>query len=177
MSRVGKHPIVVPSGVKTSMEGSVFVARSEKEEFRFPVPDTVKVSLEGSKISFTGAGKDKKAKQMWGTVRAIVNNGVLGLATPFYSRVELVGVGYKASMQDKNLVLQLGYSHDVVFSIPEGISVKCEKPTTILVGGADKRKVGQAVRELQNLRKLEPYKGKGVIKEGQHIIRKEGKKK
>ncbi|MDR1032189.1 MAG: 50S ribosomal protein L6 [Holosporales bacterium] len=177
MSRVGKHPIAVPAGVKASIEGGVLIAQAAKGEFRFPIPDGVKVSLEDSKISITGISKDKRDRQMWGTARAIINNGVSGLVTPFCKKVELVGVGYRASMQGNNLVLQLGYSHDINFAVPNGISVKCEKPTTISINGPDKKMVGQVVRELQNLRKPEPYKGKGVLREGQFVIRKEGKKK
>ncbi|MDR1365902.1 MAG: 50S ribosomal protein L6 [Holosporales bacterium] len=177
MSRVGKYPIAVPAGIKALIEGGVFVAQAAKGEFRFPIPDGVKISLEDSKIFVASVSKDKRDRQMWGTTRAIINNGISGLVTPFCRKVELVGVGYRASMQGSDLVLQLGYSHDINFTVPKGILVKCEKPTTISVNGSDKKMVGQVVRELQNLRKPEPYKGKGVLREGQFVIRKEGKKK
>ncbi len=176
MSRVGKHSIAIPSGVQASLDAGRFVAKSSNGGFDFLIPDGVQVVIDGNSVVVSMSQGTKKS-DCWGTTRAIINNGITGLVTPFKRRIELVGVGYRASVQGKDLVLQLGYSHDITFPIPDGVSVVCEKPTTIVISSSDKAMVGQVVRKIQSFRKPEPYKGKGVIMEGQYVLRKEGKKK
>ncbi len=177
MSRIGKHPIEIPAGVTVSVNNGVISGKGKNGEFEFKVPESVTTEIADGKIVFKPCDDSKMARSMWGTCRAVVAKYVAGLNTLFVKKINLVGVGYKASVQGKNLVLQLGYSHDVVFEIPEGIKIACENPTTIVVSGANSQRVGQVIKNLQKFRAPEPYKGKGVIIEGQFVYRKEGKKK
>ena len=177
MSRIGKHPIAIPSGVTVAFNNGVLSGKGKNCEFEFKVPESVHTEIVDGKIVFKPCDDSKVSRSMWGTCRAIVAKYVAGLDTVFVKKVNLVGVGYKASVQGKNLVLQLGYSHDVVFEIPSDVKIACENPTTIAVSGADSQKVGQVIKNLQKFRAPEPYKGKGVIIEGQFVYRKEGKKK
>ena len=177
MSRIGKHPINILSGVNVTFNNGVLVGKGKNGEFEFKVHDSVKTELTDGKIIFKPASDEKFARAMWGTCRSIVAKAVDGLSTAFTKKVNLVGVGYKASVQGKNLVMQLGYSHDVVIEIPSDLKITCESPTCIAVSGANKQRVGEMIKELQMRRPPEPYKGKGVIIEGQYVYRKEGKKK
>ncbi|MDR2681519.1 MAG: 50S ribosomal protein L6 [Holosporaceae bacterium] len=177
MSRVGKHPINIPSGVSVSFVNGVLMGKGKNGEFSFKVHDSVLTEVTGERITFRPSGDDKVSRSMWGTCRAIVSKYIDGLTTLFSRKLNLVGVGYRASVQGKNLVLHLGYSHEVVVAIPEGLTVVCEAPTVIRVSGANRQLVGEMVKGLQKYRPPEPYKGKGVIIDGQYVYRKEGKKK
>ena len=177
MSRIGKHSIAIPTNVKVELKDGVVFGSSNLGSFSFAVPECLNAVLEKDHLSFSPAEDTKEARSMWGTVRAIVAKSIAGLEKLFSKKIDLVGVGYKASVEGKKLIMQLGFSHDVVYDIPADIKITCEKPTTIVVQGADAQRVGQVVRELQVYRKPEPYKGKGLIIQGQYVYRKEGKKK
>ncbi|MDR2765892.1 MAG: 50S ribosomal protein L6 [Holosporaceae bacterium] len=177
MSRVGKHPIDIPSGVSIDFRDGILMGKGKNGAFEFRVHESVKTSVVDGKIVFAPVDESKVARSMWGTCRSIVAKSVQGLSSLFQRKVNLVGVGYKASVQGKNLVLQLGYSHDVVFEIPEDLKIVCESPTAVVISGMSRQRVGEIAKRLQKYRPPEPYKGKGVILEGQHVYRKEGKKK
>ncbi|MDR1551581.1 MAG: 50S ribosomal protein L6 [Holosporaceae bacterium] len=177
MSRVGKHPVTIPEGVSVSFADNVLTGKGKNGEFSFKLREEVVVDVSDGKIVFSPADESCTARSMWGTSRAIVAKAITGLAAVFVKKVNLVGVGYKASIQGKNLVMQLGYSHDIVFPISEDVKIVCESPTCIVVSGANSQRVGETVKRLQKFRPPEPYKGKGVIIEGQYVYRKEGKKK
>jgi large subunit ribosomal protein L6 len=151
--------------------------KGKNGEFEFKVHESVISEIVDGKIVFKPRDDSKESRSMWGTCRAIVSKAVLGLSKLFVKKVTLVGVGYKASVQGKNLVMQLGYSHDIVLEIPDDLKIACESPTVIAVSGANRQRVGEVIRKIQNFRAPEPYKGKGVIREGQYVYRKEGKKK
>lgn len=177
MSRVGKHPVEIPAGVTIDLKDGVLFGKGKNGEFQFKVHESVNVEIADGKITFKPKSDDKFARSLWGTCRAIVSKSVAGLVSNFEKKINLVGVGYKASVQGKNLVLQLGYSHDVVFEIPEDVKITCESPTVIKVAGSNNQRVGEIIKNLQKYRAPEPYKGKGVIIDGQFVYRKEGKKK
>jgi large subunit ribosomal protein L6 len=177
MSRVGKHPVEVPSGVDVSVEGIVVRAKGKLGELSFKATDDVRISLDDGKVVVKPANDGKAAHAMWGTARARVQAMVTGVSEGFTKELEITGVGYRAAVQGNSLSLQLGFSHDVNYPIPEGISIKCAKPTSLTVSGADKQKVGQVAAEIRAFRPPEPYKGKGVKYVGEYILRKEGKKK
>jgi large subunit ribosomal protein L6 len=177
MSRVGKNPVEVPSGVEVSIAGKVIAAKGKLGALQYETTDDVNVSLEDGKIKVTPVNQSKKARSMWGTARSRVQNLVVGVSDGFKKDLEINGVGYRALVQGRDLVLQLGFSHDVIYPIPEGIEIKCEKPTLVSVSGMDKQRVGQVAAEIRNFRKPEPYKGKGVKYADETIVRKEGKKK
>jgi large subunit ribosomal protein L6 len=177
MSRVGKHPIEIPKGVSVVLKDRVLTGKGSNGEFEFKVHDSVNTEIVDGKVIFKPCNDSKISRSMWGTCRAIVSNAIRGLSTHFVRKVTLVGVGYKASVQGKNLVMQLGYSHDIVFEISDDIKVVCETPTVIVVSGSNRQKVGEIVKRLQKFRTPEPYKGKGVIVDTQYVYRKEGKKK
>src|SRR5271163_4131981 len=176
MSRVGKKPIVIPSGVTAKVEGQHVAVKGAKGELKFTAPDAVSVKLEGGSVLVAPLGEDKRSRALWGTARARVQNLVVG-AKGFEKKLEINGVGYKAAVAGKNLQLSLGYSHDVIFPIPAGVTITAAKPTEISVAGIDKRQVGQVAAEIRGFRRPEPYKGKGVKYAGEFIFRKEGKKK
>ena len=177
MSRIGKHPIEIPAGVNVSLKDGVISAKGKNGTFDFEVCNSVRTEIKDNKIIFQPADDSKRARAMWGTCRAIVSKRIAGLNELFVKKVNLVGVGYKASIQGNNLVLQLGYSHNINVAIPSDLKIACENPTTIAVSGADPQRVGKMIKDIQNYRAPEPYKGKGVIIEGQYVYRKEGKKK
>lgn len=177
MSRIGKHPVEIPAGVTVTVKDGVINGKGKNGEFEFKVHESVSVELADGKIAFKPKHDDKFARSLWGTCRAIVAKHVAGLVNNFEKKVNLVGVGYKASVQGRNLVLQLGYSHDIQFEIPSDVKITCENPTTIKVAGSDNQRVGEIIKNLQKFRAPEPYKGKGVIIDGQFVYRKEGKKK
>jgi len=177
MSRVGKYPVEVPAGVTVSLADNILSAKGKLGELKMLLTDAVDAKIEGSKISITPRSKEARSRMMWGTTRANVANMVKGVSVGYTKTLEITGTGFRAAVQGKNLVVNLGFSHDVVYPIPEGIKVSCEKPTLIKVEGTDKRQVGQVCAELRAYRPPEPYKGKGVKFEGEAIRRKEGKKK
>jgi large subunit ribosomal protein L6 len=177
MSRVGKKPVVIPSGVTAKVEGQDVAIKGAKGELKFTAPGEVAVKLEDGSVLVTPLGEDKRSRAMWGTARARVQNLVTGVTKGFEKKLEISGVGYKAAVAGKNLQLSLGYSHDVVYPIPAGVAITTGKPTEITIAGIDKQQVGQVAAEIRNFRGPEPYKGKGVKYAGEFIFRKEGKKK
>jgi large subunit ribosomal protein L6 len=177
MSRVGKKPVPVPAGVTAKVEGQHVAMKGGKGELNFTAPQEVSVKLEGGGVVVTPLGPDKRSRAMWGTTRARVQNLVIGVTKGFEKKLEISGVGYKAAVAGKNLQLSLGYSHDVVYPIPAGITIVTPRPTEIGISGIDKQQVGQVAAEIREFRGPEPYKGKGVKYAGEFIFRKEGKKK
>jgi len=177
MSRIGKKPIVIPSGVTAKLDGQTIAVKGAKGELKFTAPDEVAIAIEGGAVHVTPHAEDKRSRAMWGTARAQVQNLVGGVTKGFEKKLEINGVGYRAALQGKNLQLALGYSHDVVFPIPEGIAITVPKPTEIVIVGNDSQRVGQVAAEIRSYRPPEPYKGKGVKYSDEFIFRKEGKKK
>ena len=177
MSRIGKRPVELPSGVTANAEGGVLSVKGPKGELSMPMTDLVEYKLEDGSISVTPTNKSQKARSFWGMQRTLVQNLVTGVTEGFSKTLEITGVGYRANAQGKTLKLQLGYSHDVDFAVPEGIEIKTPDNTTVEVSGIDKQKVGQVAAEIRRWRKPEPYKGKGIKYRGEYIFRKEGKKK
>jgi large subunit ribosomal protein L6 len=177
MSRVGKNPVTVPDGVELKVESDRIVAKGKLGELAAPLSDLVKTELKDGEFAVEPANDTQKARAMWGTTRAVVQNMVTGVSAGFTRELEIVGVGYRAQVQGQTLNLQLGYSHDINYPIPEGITIKCAKPTSVSISGADKQRVGQVAAEIRGFRPPEPYKGKGVKYAGEQILRKEGKKK
>lgn len=177
MSRVGKNPVSIPSGVEVTMAGNILTAKGKLGELTLETRPEVEVAVEDGKVTINPVGDDRFARAMWGTTRANVANMCQGVSEGFSKEMELVGVGYRAAVQGKTLNLQLAYSHDINYAIPEGIEIKCDKPTSIVVKGADKQVVGQVCAEIRAYRPPEPYKGKGIKFAQEQIFRKEGKKK
>lgn len=177
MSRVGKNPVKIPSGVDVSISGNTISAKGPKGQLSYTFTADVKVEVKDNQVVVAPTSDSLQAGAMWGTARARINNLVNGVHTGFTKNLELLGVGYRASVKDKTLVLQLGFSHDINYDIPEGIEIKCEKPTAVSVFGADIQKVGQIAAEIRSYRKPEPYKGKGVRYAGEFVPLKVGKKK
>jgi len=177
MSRIGKKPVVVPAGVTAKVDGQLVSVKGAKGQLEFVVPDEVSVTQQDNAIKVDPRGDSQRARALWGTARARVNNIVVGVTKGFEKKLEITGVGYRAAVQGKNLQLALGYSHDVNFPIPAGITIVTPKPTEITISGIDKQQVGQIAAEIRALRSPEPYKGKGVKYVDEFIFRKEGKKK
>ncbi|MBO6901725.1 MAG: 50S ribosomal protein L6 [Rhizobiaceae bacterium] len=177
MSRIGKKPVAVPDGVTATVDGQTVSAKGPKGELRFVVNDEVLVKLEDGKIDVSPRDQSKVARSKWGMSRTQISNILSGVKDGFEKRLEINGVGYRAAMQGKNLQLALGFSHDVVYEVPEGITIQVPKPTEIVVSGIDKQQVGQVAAEIRKYRGPEPYKGKGVKYADERIVRKEGKKK
>jgi large subunit ribosomal protein L6 len=177
MSRIGKKPVAIPSGVTANVEGQTVKVKGPKGALQLVLHDDVAAKLDQGAIKVDPRFETKRARSQWGTSRTLIANLVTGVTKGFEEKLEIVGVGFRAALQGRNLQLQLGYSHDVVFAIPEGITVVTPKPTEIVVTGFDKQKVGQVVAEIRGFRPPEPYKGKGVKYAGEYIFRKEGKKK
>ncbi|UPK24541.1 50S ribosomal protein L6 [Bradyrhizobium sp. 195] len=177
MSRVGKRPVPVPSGVTATVDGQTVKMKGPKGQLQFVVHDDVEVKLENGQVKVNPRAETNRARALYGTARAQVANLVEGVTKGFEKKLEITGVGYRAAMQGKNLQLALGYSHDVVYAIPEGITITVPKPTEITVSGSDIQRVGQVAAEIRSYRPPEPYKGKGVKYVGEFIFRKEGKKK
>ncbi|WP_027535304.1 MULTISPECIES: 50S ribosomal protein L6 [Bradyrhizobium] len=177
MSRVGKRPVAVPSGVTATVDGQTVKMKGPKGQLQFVVHDDVEVKLENGQVKVNPRVETNRARALYGTARAQVANLVEGVTKGFEKKLEITGVGYRAAMQGKNLQLALGYSHDVVYTIPEGITITVPKPTEITVTGSDIQRVGQVAAEIRSYRPPEPYKGKGVKYVGEFIFRKEGKKK
>lgn len=177
MSRVGKNPVQVPQGVTCQLNGEEIKVKGKNGELSALVSREVQVIIEDNSILVKPRDDSKQARMLWGTWKNRIKNMVQGVNEGFTVRLEINGVGYRAAVEGSTLKLQLGYSHDVLYPIPEGIQIKCEKPTAIAVSGADRQRVGQVAAEIRAYRKPEPYKGKGVKYENEHIVRKEGKKK
>ncbi len=177
MSRIGKKPIAVPDGVTATVEGQKVTAKGPKGELSFVVNDEVLVKMEEKDVVVAPVDQSKDARSKWGMTRTMIENIMTGVKDGFERKLEISGVGYRATMQGSKLQLALGYSHDVVFEAPDGISIACPKPTEIVVTGIDKQKVGQVASEIRRFRSPEPYKGKGVKYAEERIVRKEGKKK
>ncbi len=177
MSRIGKKAVPVPSGVTANVEGQLVKIKGPKGTMQVVLPDEVVVTMEGAGVKVDPRNESKRARSMWGTSRTLVANLVSGVTKGFERRLDITGVGYRAAVQGKNLQIALGYSHDVVYAIPEGITIATPKPTEIVVSGTDRQKVGQVAAEIRAYRKPEPYKGKGVRYTNEYIFRKEGKKK
>ena len=177
MSRIGKKPVVIPTGVTAKLDGKTIAVKGAKGELKFTAPEEVEVSIDGGEVHVKPHGEDKRARAMWGTTRAQIANLVGGVTQGFQKKLEISGVGYKAAIAGKNLQLSLGYSHDILYPIPTGVTITTGKPTEITIAGIDKRQVGQVASEIRGFRGPEPYKGKGVKYAGEFIFRKEGKKK
>jgi large subunit ribosomal protein L6 len=177
MSRVGKKPVVIPSGVNASVEGQLVKVKGPKGAVQLMLHDDVSAKIEDGSVKVDPKSETKRARAMWGTYRALVANLVEGVTKGYERKLEINGVGYRAALQGKNLQIQLGYSHDIVFPVPEGITITLPKATEVVITGIDRQKVGQVAAEIRSFRRPEPYKGKGVKYEGEFIFRKEGKKK
>jgi large subunit ribosomal protein L6 len=177
MSRVGKHPVPIPDGVEVVLAGQAVSVRGRLGELAATLPPEVDVAIEDANVWVRPRDESPRARAMWGTARSIVNNMVTGVSQGFTVALEINGVGYRAASDGKTLTLQLGYSHDIHYPIPEGIEIKCERPTLISVSGADRQRVGQVAAEIRAFRKPEPYKGKGIKYANERVRRKEGKKK
>ena len=177
MSRIGNKPIEVPAGVTVDIAGQLVTAKGKRGELTATLVDEVGITQDGNIITVKQNGDSMHARKMWGTSRTVVNNLVVGVSDGFEKKLEINGVGYRAAIQGKDLVLQLGFSHDVNYPIPEGIEIKCADQTHVSIAGSDKQKVGQVAAEIRSYRPPEPYKGKGIKYEGEYILRKEGKKK
>ena len=177
MSRIGKKAVAIPSGVTANVEGQTVKVKGPKGALQFVLHDDVVAKMDKGGVQVDPKNETKRARSMWGTSRTLVANLVTGVTKGFEDKLEITGVGYRAAMQGKNLQLALGYSHDVVYAIPEGITITVPKPTEITVTGSDIQRVGQVAAEIRAYRPPEPYKGKGVKYVGEFIFRKEGKKK
>ena len=177
MSRIGKHPVVIPSGVTVTVDGQRVSVQGKMGALERTLMREVSVTREDGKISVKPRDGSLRARTMWGTARTLVANLVSGVSQGFTRKVEITGVGYRAQVQGKTLVLQLGYSHDVRYPVPDGITIQCPDQTHIVISGANRELVGQVAAEIRAYRPVEPYKGKGIKYEGEFVLRKEGKKK
>jgi large subunit ribosomal protein L6 len=177
MSRIGKKPVALPKGVTASVEGKTVKVKGPKGELNVTLVEEIDASLDAHGITLTPHKDMERAAQMWGLSRTLVNNLVQGVTNGFSKKLEIQGVGYRAAVQGKNLNLQLGFSHDVAYPIPDGITITSEKPTMLTITGIDKQLVGQVAAEIRSYRPPEPYKGKGVRYAKEYVRRKEGKKK
>jgi large subunit ribosomal protein L6 len=177
MSRIGKKPVAIPSGVTASVDGQTVKMKGPKGALELVLPAEVSAKLDKGSIQVDPRNETKRARSMWGTSRTLVSNLVTGVTKGFEKKLEITGVGYRAAVQGKNLQIALGYSHDVVYPIPNGIAIVTPKPTEVVITGIDRQQVGQVAAEIRGFRKPEPYKGKGVKYAGEYIFRKEGKKK
>ena len=177
MSRIGKKPVELPSGVTAEVSGQTVEVKGPKGARSFTAGDDVSLALEDNAVTVTPRGKSKRARQQWGMSRTMVANLVTGVSSGFKKELEIQGVGYRAQMQGNKLVLNLGLSHDVNFEVPEGVTVTCPKLTEIVIEGTDQQLVGQVAANIREWRAPEPYKGKGIRYKDEYIFRKEGKKK
>jgi large subunit ribosomal protein L6 len=177
MSRVGKHPVPIPQGVTCQINGQEIKVKGKNGELSALASKEVQITQDDNGILVRPSDESKQARMLWGTWKNRIKNMVQGVHEGFTVRLEINGVGYRAAVEGNTLKLQLGYSHDVLYPIPQGIQIKCEKPTSIAISGADRQRIGQVAAEIRAYRKPEPYKGKGVKYENEYIVRKEGKKK
>jgi len=177
MSRIGKHPVRIPSGVEVLLSGQTLTAKGKLGALSLVVSNEVNASITDATVTIAPKSDTKQSRAMWGTTRALVNNMVTGVSTGFSVNLEITGVGYRAQVQGDTLNLQLGYSHDIPFPIPGDVRITCERPTVITVSGADRQRVGQIAADIRAYRPPEPYKGKGIRYATETVRRKEGKKK
>src|SRR5499427_7774283 len=177
MSRVGKHPVPIPSGVEVQLSGQTLTTKGRLGSLSLVVSNEVTASITDGAVTIAPKSDTKQSRAMWGTTRALVSNMVTGVSTGFSRNLEIVGVGYRAAVQGNTLNLQLGYSHDIPFPIPADVRIACERPTAITVSGADRQRVGQIAADIRAYRPPEPYKGKGIRYSTETVRRKEGKKK
>ena len=177
MSRIGKYPVEIPAGVQLAIVDQTVTAKGKLGELTYKLTDNVTAKVEDGKFSVAPNGGERTARMMWGTTRAVVANMVKGVSTGYVKTMEIQGTGFRAAVNGPNLVINLGFSHDVVYPVPEGIKITTPRPTAITVEGVDKRLVGQVAAEIRSYRPPEPYKGKGVRYDNETIRRKEGKKK
>ena len=177
MSRTGKKPVAIPAGVTATLDAGIVSMKGPKGTLTLPMADEVTYTLEDGKLTILPANESKRARSFWGMQRTLIQNLVTGVTEGYTKVLEITGVGYRANAQGKTLKLQLGYSHDVDYPVPEGIEIKTPDNTTVEISGIDKQKVGQVAAEIRRWRKPEPYKGKGIKYRGEYIFRKEGKKK
>ena len=177
MSRIGKHPVPVPAGVQVTLNGQHVAVKGKLGQLEHTVFEEVSVAMEDGKVAVNPRTESRRAYAMWATSRTLINNMVVGVSQGFTKNLEISGVGYRAAVEGTDLVLQLGYSHPVRYPIPPGITIKCEKPTSVAISGFDKQRVGQVAAEIRAFRGPEPFKGKGIRYENETILRKEGKKK
>jgi large subunit ribosomal protein L6 len=177
MSRIGKDPVAIPQGVTVDLAGDTLTAKGRLGTLSLVVTNEVTASIADGNVTIAPKDESKRARAMWGTTRALVNNMVTGVANGFTRNLEINGVGYRAAVQGNSLNLQLGYSHDVNYPIPPDVKITCERPTAITISGADRQRVGQVAAEIRSFRPPEPYKGKGIKYSNETIRRKEGKKK
>jgi large subunit ribosomal protein L6 len=177
MSRIGKKPVPLTKGVSATISGQTIEVKGPKGARSFTAGDDVTLTIENDAVSVTPRGLSKRARQQWGMSRSMIENLVTGVTTGFRKEMEIQGVGYRAAMQGKNLQLQLGFSHEVLFEVPDGVTVSSPKQTEIVVEGIDQQLVGQVAANIREWRKPEPYKGKGIRYKGEFVFRKEGKKK
>lgn len=177
MSRIGKNPVSIPEGVTVDISGQDVKVKGPKGELNFTVHDEVSVKLEDNTVVVSPRTGSRLARSLWATTRSLINNMCVGVKDGYQKKLEINGVGYRAAVQGKEVVLQLGFSHEVRYAIPAGVEIKAEKPTLLAISGIDKQLVGQVAAKIRAYRPPEPYKGKGVRYEGEYIMRKEGKKK
>ncbi|WP_420136718.1 50S ribosomal protein L6 [Sphingomonas sp.] len=177
MSRIGKKPVPVPAGVTAQIEGKTLTVKGAKGTLTLDLLDDVTYDISDGGVTVTPANDTKRARSFWGMQRTRIANLITGVTEGYTKQLQITGVGYRANVQGKNLKLQLGYSHDVDFAIPEGITIATPDQTTVNISGIDKQKVGQVAAEIRRWRKPEPYKGKGIKYAGEFIFRKEGTKK
>ena len=177
MSRVGKYPVEIPQGVEVAIVEGILTAKGKLGELRLPLSHHVETTVADNRVTVVPKGSAAPARMMWGTTRALVAAMVKGVSTGYSKTLEITGTGYRAAIQGPNLVMNLGYSHDVVYPIPSGITITTPRPTSVTVTGVDKQRVGQVALDIRNFRAPEPYKGKGVRYDNEVIRRKEGKKK
>jgi len=177
MSRVGKLPVTIPQGVQVAVSGQKLTAKGKLGSLELALSPDVETNVADGHITMKPRLETKQARMQWGTTRALIANMMRGVSEGYTVNLEINGVGYRAQVQGKTLVLQLGFSHDVNFPIPDDIKIACEKPTSIRITGADKQRVGEVAAKIREFRKPEPYKGKGIKYESEHVRRKEGKKK
>jgi large subunit ribosomal protein L6 len=177
MSRIGKQPVALPSGVSATVSGQTIEVKGPKGTRSFTATDDIDLKVDDNVVTVKPRSLSKRARQQWGMSRSMVANLAQGVTEGFKRELELVGVGYRAAMQGKDLKLSLGYSHEVIFEVPAGVSVATPKPTEIVIEGSDQQLVGQVAANIRDWRRPEPYKGKGIRYKGEYIFRKEGKKK
>ena len=177
MSRVGKYPVPVPAGLQVALQGRTVTAKGKLGELKLDLTDEVEIEIANNQVAVKPRRDDRRSRTMWGTTRSLINSMVVGVSDGFTKSMEITGTGYRAAVVGKDLVLNLGFSHEVRYPIPAGITIACERPTAVKVSGADKRQVGQVAAEIRAYRGPEPYKGKGVRYTDEQILRKEGKKK
>jgi large subunit ribosomal protein L6 len=177
MSRIGKHPVKLPKGVSAKVDGQRVAIKGPKGELSFTAADEIEVALNGDEVAVNPRSESRSAAAMWGMSRTMVQNLVAGVTKGFEEKLEITGVGFRAALAGKTLTLTVGYSHEISYPVPDGITITLPKPTEIVITGADRQRVGQTAAEIRAYRKPEPYQGKGIKYAGEYILRKEGKKK